>query len=392
MATLLSSPVTAVVFSPDGQYLLTGTDGGTVCLQNVATGDSIRTYTRQYAYSVNALAFSADGQFITAGYTGCVNVWNTATGELQHSFQQYYGAASVDFSPDGKKVIAGCEKGIIRLWDRETGECVDSIEGCLNKYLNAVAISPDGKQLCTAPGQDYAVLWNLQNGERIGHLKGALYSLNALAYSPDGRYLLGSGGRTVFILDGATGDSIRSWAIYPTQLESVAWSPDGKQILTGTSVWERDALLWDAESGDSIRSFNGHTGDVVSVAFSPDGKQVLTGSWSDDNVYLWNIDDVSLPVAAKPASVAVPCSALRFIGNTTLALTVSGLQPFPATLCLYQPSGRLVASVTIDKIQNRTVPVGLQYPVAAGVYFYRLRDNRSGADVAKGGLLCGGFR
>ena len=61
----------------------------------------------------------------------------------------------------------------------------------------------------------------------------------------------------------------------PAAVYSVAFAPDGKQVLTGSS--DKTARLWDAQSGKELRAFTGHADWVRSVAFSPDGKQVLTG-------------------------------------------------------------------------------------------------------------------
>jgi len=62
-------------------------------------------------------------------------------------------------------------------------------------------------------------------------------------------------------------------------ITSVAISPDGRFVLTGSS--DKSARLWNATTGQQIRSFDGHASSVNSVAFSPDGKSVLTEERDD---------------------------------------------------------------------------------------------------------------
>jgi WD40 repeat protein len=47
------------------------------------------------------------------------------------------------------------------------------------------------------------------------------------------------------------------------------------------------AFLWDAATFNQVRQFEGHTGNIESVAFSPDGRSVLAGS-EDGTVRLWD--------------------------------------------------------------------------------------------------------
>ena len=54
-------------------------------------------------------------------------------------------------------------------------------------------------------------------------------------------------------------------------VRSVAFSPDGRQIVTGSE--DNTAKLWDAASGRELLTLKGHRDSILSVAFSPDGKR-----------------------------------------------------------------------------------------------------------------------
>lgn len=60
---------------------------------------------------------------------------------------------------------------------------------------------------------------------------------------------------------------------------SVAFSPDGKQIVSGS--WDNTVRLWDAATGAVLQILEGHTSYVNSVAFSPDGNMLPTLHTSD---------------------------------------------------------------------------------------------------------------
>ena len=70
-------------------------------------------------------------------------------------------------------------------------------------------------------------------------------------------------------------------------MQSAAFSPDGKRVVTASATIPRGCGTRD--SGKEIAVLKGHTGAVWSAAFSPDGKRVVTAS-DDNTARLWDAD------------------------------------------------------------------------------------------------------
>jgi WD40 repeat protein len=86
--------------------------------------------------------------------------------------------------------------------------------------------------------------------------------------------------------DAATGQAEKTFTGHMGTITSVAFSPDGKKILTGSG--DKTANLWNVGTGQAEKTFKGHAASVSAVAFSPDGKKVLTGS-VDRTAKLWDV-------------------------------------------------------------------------------------------------------
>jgi WD40 repeat protein len=79
---------------------------------------------------------------------------------------------------------------------------------------------------------------------------------------------------------------IQTLAGHSHSVHRVAFSPDGKQIVSGSL--DKTIKLWDSTTGDLQKTLTDHSESVHTVAFSPDGKQIASGSW-DKTIKLWDI-------------------------------------------------------------------------------------------------------
>jgi len=363
--------VEAVAFSPDGRSLLIGTTEGMVELLDAATGRTIRTFAgktdgaantgdlkqvmsramdswdkilERRAPSFDSVAFSSDGRFVLAGSGDqSARLWDATSGEQIRLFEGHTDVVnSVAVSPDGRFLLIGSEDKTARLWDATTGAQIRLFEGhtkgvssvaisaddrfvltCgdtstrlwdaatgkeIRSFLGftSVAFSPDARLILTGGVDNTAELWDTASGQKIRTFKGpqppagshdeatrsSEIEVTSVAFSPDGRSVLtGSGGVlnnsdfTARLWDAATGQQIRAFKAHTAPILAVAFSADGRFVLTGGE--DKTARLWDAATGQQIRIFQGHTKRVTSVALSQDGRNVLTGSW-DNTARLWD--------------------------------------------------------------------------------------------------------
>ena len=109
--------------------------------------------------------------------------------------------------------------------------------------------------------------------------------MGSLAFSPDGKTILtGHWDRTARRWDASTGRPLGRPIVADNSVGFVTFSPDGKTILTGSGETSR---LWDAATGRPLGPPLEHSAYVISAAFSPDGKTILVGT-SDKTVRLWD--------------------------------------------------------------------------------------------------------
>jgi WD40 repeat protein len=112
--------------------------------------------------------------------------------------------------------------------------------------------------------------------------------VSSVAFSPDGKTIVsGPYDRTVRMWDAATGMEQHKMTGHEHYVTSVAFSPNGKTIVSGS--WDQTVRVWDAATGVEQHTMTGHEKAVFSVAFSPDGKTIVSRDHSDTS-YIWDAD------------------------------------------------------------------------------------------------------
>ena len=290
--------VRSVAFSPDGKRVVTCSDDRTARVWDAEGGQEIPTLKGHAAY-VTSIAFSPDGKrLVTGSRDGTVKVWDRTTRREVRSLLYKSGPVEVAtvwcvaVSPDGHRIAAGGMDKTARVWDAETGQQLLVLEHNTNAVLS-IAFSPDGKRIAAgigwygepAPRPGEVKIWDAATGQ----LKLALpHPLPAwsLAFSSDGKRIVTGSAMVgeVKLWDAVTGQEIFARKGHRGGVGGVAFSPDGQRIVSGG--YDHTAKMWDANTGQELFTLKGHTDHLLSVAFSPDGQRIVTGS-EDQTVKVW---------------------------------------------------------------------------------------------------------
>lgn len=171
------------------------------------------------------MSFFPNGQlFVTGDRNGVLRLWNAASRSEVATMRPPSGETrALSMSRDGQIVATAHEDGTLRLWNLETGVLFLTLSRDRRcSYYKAAALSPNGRILAAAPGNcedcpdDKGIeLWNTSTGQLV---------------------------RT---LTDDKGDQ---------DVVSLAFSPDGKILASGSYDERSTAVLWDVETGDRLHA------------------------------------------------------------------------------------------------------------------------------------------
>mgnify|MGYP006287805395 CR=1 FL=1 len=313
--------VTAVAWSHDNRYVLSGSSDGKVILWDVYKGKELRTLSG-HSKTISSLSFlKTDKYAVSASHDNTIRLWDVATGkEMWKSTGHTSRINSVSISPCSTYILSGggfFGDSTIKLWDVESGRELATFKGH-GGSVKSVSFSPDGKSFISGSTDKTIRKWDLDTGLELWKAI-SQYSVNAVDYSPNGEYLASAEYLTIKLYNAHTGKEVRSFLGHKNFITKVLFSPDGEYIVSSSE--DATVKVWNVRTGALLNTLTGHYGKVNDLAFSTDGLYIVSGS-ADVSIILWDIERGELLAEYFGISEGQHCADVFVTGKK--ALSVSG--------------------------------------------------------------------
>jgi periodic tryptophan protein 2 len=316
--------------------------------------------------SMNALVYSPDGQkIVTTADDGKIKVWDVNSGFCIVTFTEHSsGVTACEFAKKGNVLFTSSLDGSIRAWDLIRYRNFRTFTAPTRLSFSSLAVDPSGEVVCAGSLDSFDIhIWSVQTGQLLDRLAGHEGPISSLAFAPNGGV----------VVSGSWDHTVRIWSIFdrtqtsePLQLQAdvldVAFRPDSRQLAVSTL--DGQLTFWSVSEAEQQSGVDGRrdvsggrkitdrrtaanaagTKSFSAIRYSADGTCVLAGG-NSKYICLYSVDSLVL-LKKYTVSINLSLSGTQEFLNSKL-LTEAG----PAGLIDEQGD----ASDLEDRI-DRTLP------------------------------------
>jgi WD40 repeat protein len=361
--------------------VVAGTNGPAVEVWDYGVHQRILTLPEPSDY----LRFSSDGRMLAAvGLDGNVRVWNIDLNVPAGTFGPVSVRSPVSFSPDGGRIAAGDDAGIVRIWDLGDGRLLRQAHAHAGTIWD-IAYSPKADVLVTAGTDQTVRVYDAESLAELNVLRGHAGEVWRVAFSPDGGTLsTGSKDGTVRIwsVDGMQSSDVFTrrvefwnWPVFCKDGELLAVGERSLVTVRGVNDGRALAVLanarrplgfldgnrelmalgmegeiqfwnWRAETNRPSRSIAANLTNVRAHAFFASSNLLAVGD-RDGSIRLWDLERKTQLASWKAHSSGIICLAISPDG---LVLASSSAEDEDSVKLWSIPDGKLKATPSGHKL------------------------------------------
>lgn len=283
-----SATVNEYGFTKNTSQLLVRDGRGMVFGWSLITGK--RLFTIKSPTAPRTAFWTVDGtQVVTVERNAAIRLWDGKTGaELSFLTGDSVSLNDAFAIGDGKALVLRNEKGGLSVWRPATARSPAYQVAPPPEPINAVALSADEAWLVTATAKALYV-YDGRTGAPRQTIPLSSAPVSALRFSADGSWLALLSGQYVYLLSVPDFKTVHQ--LYDTfQLAGAGatFSPDSSLIAVGGRDF---VFVWSLKEGAQIGRLPGHGEGFRGLAWSPDGKLLVTVNYSaTGGVFLWSVD------------------------------------------------------------------------------------------------------